>query len=364
MGSIENKESKMKRIAVLGAGNSGLTMAAHLKLLGEEVRLWNRSEKNIHELMKDRRVKMRGEVEGQVVLDCVTTDMATAIHKCEWIMVTTPATAHGDIAKRLASLIKPEQRIILHPGRTFGALEFERTLISMGVVELPVILEAITNLYATRKVTENEVQVHGIKQEVRFSALHPENVEEARLALPELLAETFTPVENMLFTSLGNVGMLLHCAPMLFNLGRVESETTSFRYYNEGITPSVADYIEKMNKEVLDLAGQLRIPIDPVDEWMRKTYGLSGRNLYECVQSNEVYRNIIAPKTLKTRYLLEDVPCGLVPIESLGHHFGLPMTHIGLIIDLAGAVLDQDFRESGRTLEQFGITVKDLENYR
>jgi opine dehydrogenase len=364
MGAIENKESKMKRIAVLGAGNSGLAMAAHLTLLGERVCLWNRTEENIRELMKDGRVRITGEVQGEVILDCVTSDLGVAIRDCEWIMVTTPATAHGDIAKRLAPLIKSDQRIILHPGRTFGALEFERTLLSMGVTELPIILEAITNLYAARKVMDDEVQIHGIKQEVRFSALHPESLAEAKSALPTLLAEIFIPVKNMLYTSLGNVGMLLHCAPMLFNLGRVESETTSFRYYNEGITPSVAAYIEKMNLEVLELAEQMRIPIDPVDEWMRKTYGLSGKNLYECVQSNEVYRNIIAPKTLKTRYLLEDVPCGLVPIESLGHQFGLPMTYIGLIIDLAGAVLDQDFRASDRTLERFGITVKDLEQYR
>ena len=354
----------MKRIAVLGAGNSGLAMAAHLTFLGEDVCLWNRSQEHIQELMKDGRVKMKGEVEGKATLNCVTTDMGLAIRDCQWIMVTTPATAHGDIAKRLAPFVKPEQRIILHPGRTFGALEFERTLLIMGVTEPPIILEAITNLYAARKVKENEVQIHGIKQEVRFSALHPEDLAEAKAALPGLLSEIFVPVENMLFTSLGNVGMLLHCAPMLFNLGRVESETASFRYYNEGITPSVAAYIEKMNKEVLDLAEQLRISIDPVDEWMRKTYGLSGKNIYECVQSNEVYRNILAPKTLKTRYLLEDVPCGLVPIESLGHQFGLPMTHIGLIIDLAGAVLDQDFRATGRTLEKFGISVKDLEIYR
>lgn len=354
----------MKRIAVLGAGNSGLAMAAHLKLLGDEVRLWNRSKRNIQELMTDRKIHMVGELEGDVVLDRVTTDLGLAISDCEWIMVTTPATAHGDIARRLAPLVKSDQRIILHPGRTFGALEMERTMIEMGVEKPPIILEAITNLYAARKILPHEVRIHGIKQEVRFSALHPENLMKAREALPTLLKDRFIPVENMLFTSLGNVGMLLHCAPMLFNMGRVESETTSFRYYNEGITPSVAKYIEKINQEVLTLADRLQVPIDPVDEWMRKTYGLSGETLYECVQSNEVYRNIIAPKTIETRYLLEDVPCGLVPIESLGHHLGLSMHHTGIIIDLAGAVLERDFRSSGRTLDKLGVAVNTLQNYR
>jgi opine dehydrogenase len=234
----------------------------------------------------------------------------------------------------------------------------------MGVEEPPIILEAITNLYAARKVSPHEVCIHGIKREVRFSALHPENNEAAWEAMPRLLKDRFVPVKNMLFTSLGNVGMLLHCAPMLFNLGRVESETTSFRYYNEGITPSVARYIEKINREVLELADRLNVAIDPVDEWMRKTYGLSGQTLYECVQTNEVYRNITAPNTVKTRYLLEDVPCGLVPIESLGHSLGLPMHHTGIIIDLAGAILEDDFRAMGRTLEKMGITPNDLENYR
>ncbi len=33
----------MTRVSIIGAGNSGLTMAAHLSLEGNEVYLWNRS---------------------------------------------------------------------------------------------------------------------------------------------------------------------------------------------------------------------------------------------------------------------------------------------------------------------------------
>jgi len=39
-------------VTVLGAGNSGLAMAAHLSLYGNKVRLWNRSKENIAKIME------------------------------------------------------------------------------------------------------------------------------------------------------------------------------------------------------------------------------------------------------------------------------------------------------------------------
>ena len=84
-----------------------------------------------------------------------------------------------------------------------------------------------------------------------------------------------------------------------------------------------------------------------------------GESLYECIRNNTYYMEIDAPKTLKHRYLQEDIPCGLVPAESLGKLLKIPTSCMTLTIDLACAVMGTDYRKEGRI-----ITKEDLDEVR
>jgi opine dehydrogenase len=44
----------------------------------------------------------------------------------------------------------------------------------------------------------------------------------------------------------------------------------------------------------------------------------------------------------------------------MGKDLGLPMRYTGLVIDLANALLGENFRETGRTAEKLHIDYKDL----
>lgn len=70
--------------------------------------------------------------------------------------------------------------------------------------------------------------------------------------------------------------------------------------------------------------------------------------MYECIRKNEAYREIDAPSTIKTRYILEDVPNGLVLVEHLGKIIGVENRNCTTIINLASSVCYIDFREEGR----------------
>ncbi|NLN40986.1 MAG: NADP transhydrogenase subunit alpha, partial [Clostridiales bacterium] len=72
--------------------------------------------------------------------------------------------------------------------------------------------------------------------------------------------------------------------------------------------------------------------------------------LYECIQNNEAYKTIDAPNTLEHRYIFEDIPHGLVALESVGKKLGLDMKNTSLIIDLASSLMEVDFRRIGRNL--------------
>ena len=159
----------------------------------------------------------------------------------------------------------------------------------------------------------------------------------------------------MVHTSIGNVGMILHCAPLLLNSGWTESKTNVYKYYYDGITPTVSELIEKIDVERVAVSEALGHKVESTREWLIRTYHVEGNNLYECIQNNEAYKTIDAPRSLKHRYIFEDVPCGLVPLEAIGIKLGLNMGYTTLIIDLASKLMDVDFRETGRNLEFLGI---------
>ena len=170
----------------------------------------------------------------------------------------------------------------------------------------------------------------------------------------------------MIETSIGNVGMIMHCAPILLNTGWVESENDDFNYYRTGISKTIAHYIEKMDNERIAVAKALGHPIESAMEWMKRTYDLEGDTLYAVIQNNAAYATISAPRSLNHRYITEDIPTGLVPLEAVGKELGLEMKAISLIIDLASALMEIDFRKEGRNLheliEKNGISAKMILN--
>ena len=85
------------RITVIGAGNSGLAMSAHLSHNGHQVSLWNRSENTIAQIAETHQIHVSGVIEGAVKIHRVTTDIAEAIDGSELILITTPASSHSDL---------------------------------------------------------------------------------------------------------------------------------------------------------------------------------------------------------------------------------------------------------------------------
>lgn len=348
----------MKVVTVIGAGNSGLAMAAHLSLSGNRVKLWNRSLSTIEELVTSKTIDCKGVIRGKAPIDLATTNMEEAIADCDCIFVTTPAHSHVDIARTLAPCLTRDIPIVLNPGRTFGALEFAEVLSRAGCKVRPKIAETQTTIYTCRKTGPSSVSILAMKHQVLIAALPPADVYSLISRLPSCIRQHLSPAESMIDTSIGNVGMIFHCAPVLFNIGWIESPEVSFYYYHDGISHSIARLLEKLDRERLAVAAALGKSLESVQEWLKRSYGVKGDCLYDCLRQNTVYRTIKAPSTLRHRYIFEDVPCGLVPLEAVGKLLGLPMKLTGLIVDLACEVTQVNFRAKGRNLARLGLVGK------
>ena len=351
----------MNSIAVIGAGNAGATLAAHVKLLGGRVSLYDAFPEAMETIVaagNTIRVEGNLDVTGDARIDVVTESLPEAIAGAEIIICTTPAHVHKYVARDIAPHLRAEQVMVLNPGRTGGALEVRKVLAEHGGPEV-LVVETQTIAYACRK-SGATVHVFGVKDAVPFAGLPAARIPDFTRQIQAVFAN-FVPAPGGLWqTSLGNIGMLFHPTPTLLNLGRME-HGDPFDYYIDGFSPSVAGLVEKLDTERLRVASAMDVDVPSALDWLKASYGTHGDRLYEALQNNKAYVGIRAPQIKSDqqkkglRYVIEDVPTGLVPVAELAASFRVNVPTIQTMIDLAGAMFEMDFRATGRTLRQLGL---------
>jgi opine dehydrogenase len=347
----------MSIYAVLGAGSGGQALSATLKNLKHEVRLWNRSLFVLEAIREKGSIELAGAINIKVLPDILTNDISEAIKGALAIFIVIPANAHKDLAKLLVPFVKQDQFIILNPGRTAGALEFRTTLIKNGCINPPTIIETQSLLYACRAKNYGFVEIFAIKKQNVFACLPVTQKVKIEDDLKSIyVGLKFAP--STLNTGLENMGAILHPAPVLLNIGWIESRNVFFPHYYFGISKSIAKFLEKMDEEKLRVSEAFNIKVRSLSEWHEDVYGYQGKNLFDTLQNNINYASVDAPRTLNHRYLFEDIPTGLVPMSELGMASGIKTPCIDLIINLSKLVMNVDFRKNGRNLQSLGLEGK------
>ncbi|MGO1469193.1 MAG: NAD/NADP octopine/nopaline dehydrogenase family protein [Tissierella sp.] len=341
------------KYCVIGAGNGGIAMAGYLAMMGYTVNLYNRTYEKLLPLLKDMTINLTGEVMGSGKLNKITSDIEEAIRDIDVIMVTIPAMGHSQIARKMAPYLKDGQIIILNPGRTGGALEVYETLLRERKRNNVIVAEAQTFIYAVRSEVSTQAHIFKAKHEVSLAAI-PATKTDYVLQLINKVYPQFIPAKDILETSINNYGAIFHPGPTLLNSGHIE-RAIPFDYYTEGITPSVANVLERMDSERMEIGKMLQIDTISAVTWLYESYGGRGRNLYEAIQNTGAYKGLPAPGTIKTRYIHEDVPYSLVPIESIGNLLGIKTPAITSVINLAECMTGKDFRKIGRTADKLGL---------
>jgi len=342
------------KFAVIGAGNCGQAMAAHLKSLGFEVNLFNRSNERIDDIIKNDGITLHGVLSEKWKPDIITTDIGEAVSDADIVMVITPASAHRDLAKSCAPFLNKNQIVILNPGRTFGALEFLNTIKKHGSEEEIIVAEAQTTIYTARLIKNGDVEVLALKKDVWLASIPSKKVTNLINLLKNIYPQ-FTPVKNVLVTSLNNIGAILHPTPTLFNIGWIEKADVFFKYYYDAVSPTIAKFLEKLDRERMDVAKALGAESISILDWMNMTYGVKANSLYDAIQKNPKYKTIEAPTTVYHRYIFEDIPTGLVPVASFGKMLGVDTPNTRMVIEQACSLLDTNFWEIGRTIERLGL---------
>ncbi|NIA16316.1 MAG: NAD(P)-binding domain-containing protein [Nitrospiraceae bacterium] len=339
--------------AIIGAGCGGQAIAGYLSLRGHDVALYNRSHARIASFQNRGSIELCDKLNGSGTLSYIGTDLAEAIADRDIIMVVTTATAHRSLAQKMVPHLRDGQLILLNPGRTFGALEVSHTLRKAGCTADVVVGEANTLVYVARALVPGTAVVKAIKKSVFVSAVLAADTSYLMRRLRGVYPQ-FTAAASFLETSFGNIGAVLHPTVTLLNKDRILSKIP-FDFYRDGITREVARYLERIDRERLAMAAALGGRPLSVSEWVSSRYGLGLADIYTMLRSNPYYRNVKAPTTLDHRYLLEDVPTGLVPISDAASAVGVRTPAMDHLIDEASGILGRDFRKEGRTLDNLGL---------
>jgi opine dehydrogenase len=332
-------------------------MAAHLALMGFSVNLFNRTADHVEIIKKRGGIELdstEGGPHGFGELALVTSKMAEAIKQVEVIMVVLPSSAHADVAKAMAPHLKGGQIVVLHPGRTCGALEFVKVIRDNGCKANVTVAEAETFIYASRSDGPAQARIFRIKEAVPLAALPATRTQCVLDAICEAYPQFIHGID-VLNTGMNNMGAIFHPALTLLNMGWIEATHGDYQFYIDGVTPSVARVLEVLDRERVTVASALGIRARTSLEWLKLAYDTSGVDLHEAIHNQPGYYGIKAPATLNHRYIFEDVPMSLVPIASLGMRYGVSVRGMESMIRIASFIHRTDYWRRGRTVEKLGL---------
>lgn len=350
----------IQKIAVLGAGNGGCAAAADLTLRGYEVRLFSRSESTIATLAKRGAIELTEDREIKAVSPHLTsTELPPVVQGADLIVIAVPAVGHEFLARQLAGCLTDGQRILLNPGHTGGSLHFAHVQRSAGCKADVQLCETVTLTYICRMPEPGRVEIYRRTTNLRCAAfpgrLTGELVSEIQTVFPNIVA-----AENVLETGFSNINAIMHPAGMLGNTGWIEKTGGDFYYYGEGITPTIAAWIEEVDDERLEIVNRLGIkPLRFIDIFFQS--GLTSvdarasGSVYRAIHESEPNKTIKSPASLDHRYIKEDVGFGLVPMAEIGRLLGVETPVMDALITLASVASGSDYRREGLTLDKMGL---------
>ena len=347
----------LRKTAVLGGGNGAHAMAADLTLKGLEVNMCEAPEfregfSTTLERQEICLIDAWGE-ERIVKLGMVTTDFEQAIKGVDYIMMAIPAIGHKHFFTSVMSCLKDGQTIVAWPGN-YSALLFANMLREKGIKRDITIAEGHTLPWGCRLEAPGRIRIFVDAWKLLLAAFPAKNTDRVINDLKDIY-----PVvsgENVLATSLNNLNPIVHPVGAILNAGWIDTLGKDFHFYKHGTTLSVARAIKAVYEEVARIGEAIGIKLLEYPEksfWSRSTI----MSVYFKAPFDEegTVANIAGPSSMKSRYVTEDVPYGLVPTAQLAHKFNVDIPIVDATIKFASLINQTDYYKEGRLLEELGI---------
>lgn len=348
-------------VAVMGGGNASHAIAADLTLKGLNVNLFEmpRFAEQVKQVLEKQEIEVEGvSGEGTASLGLATTDVREAVSGAKIIFIPLPGFAVGPYAELLAPYLKAGQSVVIVPG-TLGSLEFRWGIWQHGCRARVVVGEMGGMPFAARVVAPGRVRIFHIRETLTLATIPGQDVPALHAKLESVYP--CEPCSTVLEPGFGHLTPLLHPLGCLLNAGRIERSHGDFYMYEEGMTPSVVQVIEALDRERLAIGQELGIDLPTgVQMMVESGYGPVG-TLWETINGSASLTALKGPGSLGSRYVTEDIPYGLVAWASVGNLVGVDTPIMDAAVEIGSAIMGKNCWLEGRNLDKMGLEGLNLE---
>ena len=353
-----------RKIAVLGGGNGAHAMAADLTLKGYEVNMCEMPEfKEGFSTTLERQAIDLIDAWGEkhtAKLNMVTTNFAKALNGVSYIMMALPAIGTRNFFNSIVPYLEDGQTVIKWSAN-FSALSFAAILKERGIKKEVTLAEVHTLPWGCRLVAPATVQIMVWVSRLLLATLPAKNIDrvigDVKNMYPVIAAE------NVMATSLNNLNPIVHPVGTVMNAGWIDSIGKDFHFYRDGNTLSISRGIKAVFEEVSRLANAVGVKMTeyPEEDFWKKSAIMSTYSRAPFDMEGAVAR-ISGPSSVKSRYITEDIPYGLVPLAKLARKFNVATPVIDSVIELASVINQTSYLEEGASLEELGIATLSKED--
>jgi len=339
---------------IVGAGSTGLAIASDLLLRGARVRwIMEQDPGLVARLLAAESITLSGRL-GQAKFPLPPLQRGDrALPECDVVIITATADRHREVARCLGPALRPGQLCVLATGYAHGAAVFARYLREAGSVLGPEsVLAFNTTPHLAYAPGDGSVHLAAVKTWFEGSSV---TADAARAACARLSGffPALVPAEGQLASSLNNPNPVAHVPAFALNAVHAWQE-------RGGAVPQRgAFHLGDFGSPGLDA---LRAELDAERLAVLDALGLGaqalGRNDFAARAYGPGSREDSSPRlgpTFQDRFVSEDVPCGLVPVEVLGARAAVPTPALSSLITLVSSLTGRDLRAEAQELGRLDV---------
>ena len=348
-------------VAIVGAGAIARAYAALLAGAGHAAALWSPSGAGTRDLRTastyvsawpDARavtLTYSGAVEGTATVAALGSpaDLAAAAA----VIVALPAPAYANVLPTIAPHLRPGQTVFVTGALSLAPLWLAELAAAHGT--RPVVAASGTTV-ATARTRDGGVTVMTIRTRLGAAALPISETRNALALCAALFGDRFDAADSLLAVTLTNINPVAHAAMALANFTRIERGETWPQYHY--LTPAVARLIESMDAERRAIAAAFGVRVTTIEAHFQRSFDVPQATLAEIAA--ELHRRRggpPGPTSLDTRFVLEDVPYGLVFNAALARIAGVSVPATEAVITTLSTLYGRDFRAENPLIGALGL---------
>lgn len=346
------------KITILGTGNGGTTLAADLTLKGHVITLLKTSDRpseNFKYLLDNDGLINFKDLDQEHIVNIykVTDSYEEAFSEDpELIIVFINTNYHEIVIKKMAPLLRDNQVVLLEPGYLSTAY-FKKYCSDKELI----IAEAESSPIDCRVIAPGKVKAlfKNIRNPV---GIYPMKRKDEGMAVLNQLGYNFKLLDSVAEAALHNPNLIVHTIGAIMSIPRIEYSEGDYWMYREVFTPSIWNLVKRLDKEKMNVLQELGL--EPLSYEKACRFRNSEDllvNAKEAFYDYALNDSPSGPTQSDSRYITEDVPQGLILLESMGKILKIKTPVCTSLIEIASACLDTDFREYGRTVKRLGRTI-------